>query len=231
MDCARRLTPKEMNLYITLSLSGSTLVQILTHLKKLNSDNCSTSTTIYNCMPKYRVLANINMDIKCSTFVLINQQLQKGPAEVFPEATNLICAFHIKTNVCSNFKTSMNKDTPKDLEKIKEDWHALWISESYAMYNVNLNCVERSWGKMYPKWISYVKTQWLARKEEFVCAWTNPIKHFINRMTNHVEGEHSILKRFLKCSIGNFFKCWQDMNNASLTRGSRSVHHFKKVKT
>ncbi|KAI3878823.1 hypothetical protein MKW92_025246 [Papaver armeniacum] len=74
-----------------------------------------------------------------------DQQLQKGLAEVFPEATNILCAFHIKRNVCANFKTGMNKDTPEDLEKIKGDWDALWMSESYAMYKINLDCVERSW--------------------------------------------------------------------------------------
>ncbi|KAI3859597.1 hypothetical protein MKX03_007616 [Papaver bracteatum] len=193
MDCAWRLTPKETDLCIALSLSGSTPAQILTHLKKLNSDNCSTATTIYNFMVKYRL-----KQLAGRTRIDDDQQLQKGLAEVFPEATNILCAFHIKRNVCANFKTSINKDTPEDLGKIKGEWDALWMSESYAMYKINLDCVERSWVKKYPKWISYVKTQWLARKEKFVCAWTNQIKHFGNRTINRVEGEHAILKRFLK---------------------------------
>ncbi|KAI3900655.1 hypothetical protein MKW92_022451, partial [Papaver armeniacum] len=120
---------------------------------------------------------------------------------------SLLCAFHIKRNVCANFKTSMNMDTPEDLEKIKGDLDALWMSESYAMYKINLDCVETSWGKKYPKWISYVKTQWLARKEKFVCAWTNQIKHFGNRTTNR-----------------------QDMNNAWLTRGIKIRASFEKSK-
>ncbi|MCL7046201.1 hypothetical protein MKW94_014784 [Papaver nudicaule] len=137
-----------------------------------------------------------------------DQQLQTGVAEVFPEAKNLLCAFHIKRNVCANFKKSMNKDTPEDLEKIKADWDILWMSESEAMYKINLNYVERLWGKTYPNWISYVKTQWLARKEKFVYAWTIEIKHFGNRTTNRVEGQHAILKR-----------------------ASRFVHHLREVKT
>ncbi|KAI3838661.1 hypothetical protein MKW92_042112, partial [Papaver armeniacum] len=116
------------------------------------------------------------------------------------------------------------------LEKIKGDRDALWMSESYAMYKINLDCVEISWGKKYPKWISHVNTQWLARKEKFVYAWTNQIKHFGNRTTNRVEGEHAILKRFLKCSTSNFIKCWQDMNNAWLTMGIKIRASFEKSK-
>ncbi|KAI3886908.1 hypothetical protein MKW92_048368, partial [Papaver armeniacum] len=160
-----RLTPKETDLCIALSLSGSTPAQILTHLKKLNSDNCSTTTTIYNCMVKFRLKQLAGRTRMLKLLDDDDQQLQTGLAEVFPEATNILCAFHIKRNVCADFKTGMNKDTPEDLEKIKGDRDALWMSESYAMYKINLDCVERSWGKKCPKWISYVKTQWLARKE------------------------------------------------------------------
>ncbi|KAI3872365.1 hypothetical protein MKW92_041706, partial [Papaver armeniacum] len=181
------LTPKETDLCIALSLSGSTPAQILTHLKKLNS---IILKDLYS--PNYLPSLFIGDD---------DQQLQKGLAEVFPEATNILCAFHIKRNV---YKRRLGRSLD---------------AESYAMYKINLDCVERSWGKKYPKWISYVKTQWLARKEKFVCAWTNQIKHFGNRTTNRVEGEHAILKRFLKCSTGKFLKCWQDMDNAWLTRG------------
>ncbi|KAI3881991.1 hypothetical protein MKW92_024281, partial [Papaver armeniacum] len=192
-----RLTPKDTDLCIALSLSGN----------------------LYS--PNYLSSLFISDD---------DQHLQNGLAEVFSEATNILCAFHIKRNVCANFKTGMNKDTPEDLEKIKGDWDALWMSESCAMYKIHLDCVERSWGNKYPKWISYVKTQWLARKDKFVCAWTNQIKHFGNRTTNRVEGEHAILKKFLKCSTRIFLKCWQDMNNAWLTRGIKIRASFEKSK-
>ncbi|KAI3942495.1 hypothetical protein MKW98_013147 [Papaver atlanticum] len=169
MDCAR-LTPKETDLCITLSLSGSTHAQILTHLKKLNSDNCSITTTIYNCMVKFRLKQLAGRTRMQKLLDDDDQQLQKGLAEVFPEATNLLCAFHIKRNICANFKTSMNKDTPENLEKIKGDWDVLWMSGSYTMYRINLECVERSWGKMYPKWISYdMNNAWLTNEIK-ICA-------------------------------------------------------------
>ncbi|KAI3851769.1 hypothetical protein MKW92_003937, partial [Papaver armeniacum] len=193
-----RLTPKETDLCIALSLSGSTPAQILTHLKKLNSDNCSTATTIYNCMVKFRLKQLAGRTRMQKLLDDDDQQLQKGLAEVFSEATNILCAFHIKRNVCANFKRGMNKDTREDLEKIKGD--------SGRSLDVSIVC------------------------HKFVCAWTNQIKHFGNRTKNRVEGEHAILKIFLIYSTGNFIKCWQDMNNAWLTRGIKTVHHLRKVK-
>ncbi|KAI3854128.1 hypothetical protein MKX03_022141 [Papaver bracteatum] len=192
MDCA--FTPKETDICIALLLSRCTPAQILTHLKKLNSDNCLTVTTIYNFMMKFRLkqltedyvwalknLKDFYSPNYLSSLIISDddQQLQKGLTEVFPEATNLLCAFHIKRNVCANFKTGMDKDTPEELEKIKGYWDALWMSE-------------------------------------------------YNRTTNRVEGEHDILKRFLKCSIGIFLKCWKDMDNAWLTRGIKIRASFEK---
>ncbi|KAI3858107.1 hypothetical protein MKW98_029581, partial [Papaver atlanticum] len=162
-----RLTTKETDLCIALSLSGSTPAQILTHLKKLNSDNCSTATTINNCMVKFRLKQLSGRTRMQKLLDDDNQQLQKGLAEVFPEATNLLCAFHIKRNVCANFKTNHGERSTQS---------------------------------------GFLMLRWLARKEKFVCAWTNQIKHFGNRTTNRVEGEHAILKRFLKCFTGNFLK-------------------------
>ncbi|KAI3833288.1 hypothetical protein MKW98_006387 [Papaver atlanticum] len=218
MDCA--LTTKKTDFCIVLSLSGSTRAQILTHLKKDKSEIYSTSTTIYNCMIEDYVWALIILKDLYSPgylpslfFTDDGQLLQKGVAEVFPETTNFLCAFHINRNVYADSKTSMIKDNPEDLEKIKGDRYALWMSESYAMYKINLDCVEISWGNMYPKWISYVKNNsWL-------------IKHFDNTMTNHIEGEHVILKRFFKsgydkCSVNQGVKL-----NASFEKSKNICLH------
>ncbi|KAI3992102.1 hypothetical protein MKX01_014993 [Papaver californicum] len=198
MDCEWRLTPTEMNLSIALSLSGSTPDQILTHIKKENSENYSI-TPLCNMEQEIRrngcrdyvwALTKLN-DLYSISYLLSlfitddDQQLQKGIAKVFPEATNFLCAFHIKRNVCANFKTSMNKDIPEDLEKIKGDWDVVWMSESY----------------------------------------TNHIKHFVNRMKNRVEDEHDILKRFLKCSKGIFLKCWGIKFHASFGRSKNIGLH------
>ncbi|KAI9915903.1 hypothetical protein PsorP6_007955 [Peronosclerospora sorghi] len=51
-----------------------------------------------------------------------------------------------------------------------------------------------------PEAVVYIDKQWIPFKTQFVSAWTNLVLHFNNVNTSRVEGEHSVIKKFLKVS-------------------------------
>ncbi|MCL7050601.1 hypothetical protein MKW94_011499, partial [Papaver nudicaule] len=153
-----------------------------------------------------------------------DQALQSAVSLTFPEATRLLCTYHISCNVTSHFEKEIRggkiedkledpenenskQDWEEDLENIKKDWENVWRSANHAMYEINSSYFFKTWTGRYPIAVSYVRTQWLARKEQFVHAWTNNILHLGNTTTNRAESEHAALKNFLRCSTGDFLKC------------------------
>ncbi|KAI3850114.1 hypothetical protein MKW98_001058, partial [Papaver atlanticum] len=132
---------------------------------------------------------------------------------IFLEATWLLCTFHISCNVSKHFDKDIPSEQSEDLDNIKKDWETVWRSANHAMYEINLWYFLKTWSTLYPTTVSYLNTQWLDRKEQFVYAWTNNILHLGITTTNRAESEHATLKNFLKCSTGDFLKCWQDMDN------------------
>ncbi|XP_026410199.1 PKS-NRPS hybrid synthetase CHGG_01239-like [Papaver somniferum] len=147
-----------------------------------------------------------------------DQQLQNAVNLIFPEATRLLCTYHISCNVSSHFEKDIASSITEDLEDIKQDWETLWRFADHALYEINLAYFLKAWSMLYPTTVSYLRTQWLARKEQFVYALTNNILHLGNTTTNRAESEHAALKNFLRCSTGDFLKCWQDMDNQWVTR-------------
>ncbi|KAI3848570.1 hypothetical protein MKW92_021703, partial [Papaver armeniacum] len=160
-----------------------------------------------------------------------DHQLQDAVNLIFPEATRLLCTYHISCNVSSHFEKDIPSSRTEDLEDIKQDWETLWRSADHAMYEINLAYFLKAWRMLYPTTVSYLRTQWLARKEQFVYAWTNNILHFGNTTTNRAESEHAALKNFLRCSTGDFLKCWQDMDNQWVTRVINIRASLEKSKT
>ncbi|KAI3979678.1 hypothetical protein MKX01_013773, partial [Papaver californicum] len=146
-----------------------------------------------------------------------DHQLRNAVHLIFPEATRLLCTYHISCNVTSHFEKDIPSYKLGDLENIKQHWETLWRYADHAMYEINLSYFLRTWSMLYPTIVRYLRTQWLARKEQFVYTWTNNL-HFGNTTTNRAESEHATLKNFLQWSTGDFLKCWQDMNNQWVTR-------------
>ncbi|XP_058746437.1 uncharacterized protein LOC131619347 [Vicia villosa] len=49
-------------------------------------------------------------------------------------------------------------------------------------------------------------------KENFVCAWTNNVRHLGNTTANRVESTHASLKNWLANSMGDFCRDWDTVN-------------------
>ncbi|KAI3845714.1 hypothetical protein MKX03_024619 [Papaver bracteatum] len=138
---------------------------------------------------------------------------------IFPKATRFLCTFHISCNVSKHF----DKDIP--------NWENVWRSANHEMYEINLSYFLKAWSMKYPTTVSYLRKQWLARKEQFVHAWTNNILYLGITSTNQVESEHAALKKFLQCSTSDFLKCWKDMDNQWITRVINIQASLEKGKT
>ncbi|KAL5128741.1 hypothetical protein HKD37_14G040929 [Glycine soja] len=124
---------------------------------------------------------------------------------VFPDATNLLCQFHIDKNVKANLV-----DCP--------------CESSFDEYlkNFEMTC------SLWPMFLDYVCQTWvILHKEKFVKAWTNKVMHLGNTTINSfdlneniaivytllVESAYWSLKRLLQNSLGDICSIWEAMNN------------------
>ncbi|KAI3889211.1 hypothetical protein MKX03_006443 [Papaver bracteatum] len=241
-----RLNPAEKDLCISLSVNGVKPALILSTLKRQNKRIFSTARTIYNTKSKFRTKVmegrtNMQKLLQLQLYspnhlpsVIVTDddlQLKNVVSLIFPEATRLLCTFHISCNVSKHFNKDIPSEETEDLENIKKDWENVWRSANHAMYEINLSYFLKTWSTRYPTAVSYLRKQWLDRKEQFVHAWTNDILHLGVTTTNRAESEHAALKKFLQCSTGDFLKCWQDMDNQWITRVINIEASLEKSKT
>ncbi|XP_028236689.1 uncharacterized protein LOC114416008 [Glycine soja] len=128
----------------------------------------------------------------------------------FPDATNLLCQFHIDKNVKTKCKTLVAQK--KAWDYVMEAWGSL----------VNCPC-ENSFDELKTlKWIALCG----------LCLWTMCVKH-------GVESAHWSLKRLLENSLGDICNVWEAMNNmmtlqhtqikASFETSTHVVGHVFKV--
>src|SRR5689334_8852983 len=68
------------------------------------------------------------------------------------------------------------------------------------------------------KCIQYVYNNWIVYKEKFVHAWTDMHLHFRIRVTSRGEGNHWVLKRYLKISSINLLTVLLKLNNLLKTQ-------------
>jgi len=143
---------------------------------------------------------------------------------IFPEATALLCEYHIKRNVRSKCKTycKVNDLKGKDGNKIKPNsmvktimlaWEDIVNSDTEEAYVENCNrfkvlCVK------FPKFVEYVESTILGPvKENIVKSWVNKFMHKGNTTTNRVKYAHNRLKKYMTSSMVNLSTNWQQVHN------------------
>ncbi|XP_057806170.1 PKS-NRPS hybrid synthetase cheA-like [Salvia miltiorrhiza] len=130
---------------------------------------------------------------------------------VFPEATNLLCRWHIMKNVLAHSRKIFRRK--KKYEAFMLAWGVLVLSSSENDYAQNLESLDNDY-KDYPRILKYIKDTWLIPyKERFVAAWTDRVMHFGNLTTNRAESAHATLKRWLGSSQGDFDSSWNTINS------------------
>lgn len=107
--------------------------------------------------------------------------LMNAIATVFPDATNLLCRWHIEKNVLAKCKKMFDNNK---WEAFLHGWNTLVLSSSIAAYEEHLRALKRDFG-MYPAALDYVECFWLGGlKERFVGAWMDSVMHFGNVTSN-----------------------------------------------
>jgi len=111
--------------------------------------------------------------------------LMNAVKTVFPDATNLLCRFHIDKIVKAKYKTLVAQKNACDY--VMEVWGSLIdypCENSFDEYLKNFEMAYSSW----PILVDYVCQTWVVSfKERFVKAWTNKMMHLRNTTTNRYQ--------------------------------------------
>ncbi|XP_021978960.2 uncharacterized protein LOC110874954 [Helianthus annuus] len=133
-------------------------------------------------------------------------------AKVFPDASRLLCRWHIQQNVMKHCKGAFTDD---DWKKFMSFWGTLIESPSIPIYDYHLrNMRKRLVECKRSRVFKYVYDNWLKDyKEMFVFAWTDKRRNFGNRTTNRVESQHANLKRYVedRSSLDRIVGCVRDI--------------------
>ncbi|KAL5161963.1 hypothetical protein HKD37_07G019162 [Glycine soja] len=104
---------------------------------------------------------------------------------VFPDATNLLCRFHIDKNVNTKCKTLVAQKNAWDY--VMDAWGSLVDFSCESSFDEYLKNFEMACS-LWPMFVDYVCQTWvIPHKERFVKAWTNKVMHLGNTTTNRVE--------------------------------------------
>ncbi|GJS13366.1 FAR1-related sequence 5-like protein [Tanacetum coccineum] len=116
--------------------------------------------------------------------------------KVFPNATRLLCRWHIYRNIIKHCKPMIKVQC--DWESFYSTWKLLEDSPTWISYLENYKQLQLVLRK-YPRALSYVDEQWLNKyKEMFVSAWTDQSLNFGNHTSNRAESQHAKLKLYLQ---------------------------------
>ncbi|KAI3961494.1 hypothetical protein MKX01_001230, partial [Papaver californicum] len=135
--------------------------------------------------------------------------LISGISEIFPQASQLLCTYHISKVVASNCKKHFQNS--EELDIFLKDWTEITQAKTHIDFCDGFAEFERKWVN-YPACLRYLRETWLEQKEHFVSSWTNEVKHFGYTTTNRAKKAHSELKQHLRSSKRNYTSCWMAMH-------------------
>ncbi|XP_058202983.1 PKS-NRPS hybrid synthetase cheA-like [Rhododendron vialii] len=161
------------------------------------------------------------------SIIVTNRELalMNAIAHVFPQATNLLCRWHIGKNVLAKYRKMFDD---KMWEEFICSWGLVVLSSSVAQYEECLCVLKRNF-EMVPAALEYVEKNWLVPyKERFVGAWTDKVMHFGNLTSNRAESSHSKLKNHLENSQCNFDTIWEKIHRLMLLQVTEFKASFEK---
>ncbi|TYG86614.1 hypothetical protein ES288_A13G147600v1 [Gossypium darwinii] len=131
--------------------------------------------------------------------------LMNACQQVFPDATRLLCRWHITENIKKHYRQSI---------KLQHEWDFF-----RAMWTVLVE--SPTWIFEYLGVLKYLDLMWLSKyKEMFVSVWIDRHLNFREQTTNRVESQHAKLKKYLcakNSSIDKFVGCINQIVKSQLT--------------
>jgi hypothetical protein len=138
--------------------------------------------------------------------------LRNAISVVFPEATNLLCIWHINKNVLKN---CLNKfDTREQFGNFMKEINQLLFSSTETSFN-DLLIEFRSKFSNSRGADEYIINNVVPLKKFIVHAWTNSVRHFGNTATSRAEGQHRVIKEYFKSSTGDLLTAVDNLRLSS----------------
>ncbi|KAI3856565.1 hypothetical protein MKX03_032429 [Papaver bracteatum] len=135
--------------------------------------------------------------------------LIRGISDIFPQASQLLCTYHISKDVASNCKKHFQNS--EELDIFLKEWNEITQAKTHIDFYDGFAEFESKWVN-YPACLRYLRETWLEQKEHFVSSWTSEVKHFGYTTTNRAKKAHSELKQHLRSSKRNYTSCWMAMH-------------------
>lgn len=124
--------------------------------------------------------------------------LMAAIAMVLPQATNLLCVWHIDKNVLANMKKHFA--TEEEWRIFFGLWGEIHRAETEEVFDEKWASLEHHVKDIV---YAYLENVWIPHKERFVLAWTKKARHFGHVVTSRVEGGHLTLKKWIGVSTGD----------------------------
>jgi hypothetical protein len=165
------------------------------------------------------VYRELELDPPCTLVTDLEGGFVTPIREVFPEASHLLCVWHINEDVKAWALTrltameELNRDTPPEkvstvvqgkLNDFLAHWSPVMNAPTEAAFDEAWEILTTAYEKTFPAVIVYLNDQWLrAHKRKFVRAWTRHIPHFENTATNRGEKSHDVIKHAMTTHRGH----------------------------
>lgn len=127
--------------------------------------------------------------------------LMSALSEVFPDASCLLCRWHISKNILARQRTAFQ--TSEAWQEFNQAWNQLVSTTVITDYKTRLSMMHAT----FPAAImGYLATTWLVYKERFVAAFLRNKHHYGHVTTSRVESAHAALKKWISVSTGTMHK-------------------------
>nr|KJB24588.1 hypothetical protein B456_004G152900 [Gossypium raimondii] len=144
--------------------------------------------------------------------------LMNACQQIFPDATRLLCRWHITENIKKHCRQSIKSQ--HEWDSFRAMWTVLVESPTWILYTENYRKLQSILSE-YPGVLKYLDQVWLSKyKEMFVSVWIYRHLKFGERTTNRVESQHVKLKKYLcakNSSLDKFVGCIDQIVKSQLT--------------
>ncbi|KAK8292213.1 hypothetical protein V6Z12_D06G108100 [Gossypium hirsutum] len=144
--------------------------------------------------------------------------LMNACQQVFPDATRLLCRWHITENIKKHYRQSIKSQ--HEWDSFCTMWTVLVESPTWILYTENYRKLQSMLSE-YLSVLKYLDQVWLSKyKEMFMLVWIDRHLNFGERTTNRVESQHAKLKKYLcarNSSLDKFVGCIDQIMKSQLT--------------
>jgi hypothetical protein len=99
--------------------------------------------------------------------------------------------------VLANCKTRFSD---VEWQEFMQRWNLVVSSTSVELFDAALGAFKETYARSHPAAWNYVNNTWLPHKEKFAACFVDEFPHFGSASTSRVEGNHHIIKSYLRVS-------------------------------